>query len=616
MSRFDEETVDPTVSTVVTHPFRIDMDAATGLPKAVVFLPGAKEEQVVNCRDWPLFDANFALAFAEGFAKAHIGNRPITRSTGMKNLRIGFFRWLDEQKLGPTLRLTDFDSAFFQRFDKWLDRMDGAGTRHIGISTALHWRSALSVVVQQMVVGSLSESLAADFRLPRNPFAGRTRQVKPTAPLDLEIFAKFCQATESEGCAAISTMRRRKRLLENGRRLLAMQASKTRVATAMPHTEENSLGLLLATLEATFGPVLPPLEEIREKSVDIYDQIQDWGAATIYSVMHPSQYDLLPLAQQLALYTGFNESALIGLKDKAGIAEHSLLGMDRIVIKSFKARANKFVSASFVMSEEVMSPTSIVHAIRQWTKEIRAVAPPEISDDFWLYVPKHNSRERSVRTLNFTPGTAVNPDLRNAQHRFSKTHHLPPIGFRQIRATVAALAHDLFGGDVRAVMDFLQHSSSVTLKNYTSGVAAARYSEIIGTVQTLRERWVQTGGKLDPRVLAEVGDPGAATPGWNCIDPYSSPIPGQRQGRLCDAYGFCPICPHAKVNLNSPIALARIRQVKAALEEAKGTVLPERWHQAMEPAYRAIVEIWLPFFSEAVVKQANLVRPSPIVPFD
>lgn len=617
MSRFDAGNSNSTTLPVAAEPYRIEVDPSNRQPKAVIFLPGSKEEQIFTCRRWPLLEPDFAFAFAEGFAKANIGNRPTTRIAGLHNLERGFFRWLRESKAGLTLHPADLDSAFFQEFDRWLDRKDDSGTRLIGISTALHRRSALAVVIEQMLGSRFSENLSKDFRLTRNPFAGRTRQTKPTPPLDLEIFTKFIRATETEVRTAILTMRRRKRLLENGRRILAMRAPRARTAPPTPGTEESSLGLLIATLEATFGSVLPSLEEIRRTSMDIYDQIQDWGAAMIYSVMHPSQYDLLPLAQQLALYTGFNESALVGLKDRAGIAEHSLLGMERLVIKSFKARANKYVSASFLISEEILGPASIVRAIRQWTKEIRAVAPSEIKDDFWLYVPKHNSRERTVRTLNFAPNTVTNHDLRNAQNRFSKTHGLPRIGFRQIRATVAAIAHDLFGGDVRAVMDFLQHSSSeLTLRSYTSGVAAARYREIIGTVQVLRERWVQTNGRLDPRVLAEVGDPGAATPGWNCIDPYSSPIPGQRHGRLCDAYGFCPTCPHAKINLNSPVALARVRQVKTALERARGIVLPERWKSVMDPAYRAIVEFWLPFFSEAVVKQADLIHPSPIVPFD
>ncbi|HET6912257.1 MAG TPA: hypothetical protein VFH71_02810 [Rhodanobacteraceae bacterium] len=557
--------------------------------------------QEFDCKNWLRLEKALALSFAEAFVSANLGNAPITRAANYQNIELGFMRWLGGKAASGSITFSDLTADFFSQFDTWLDRIDQHGKRIIKMSTALHWRASIAGVIGQLLIGPSGSKLPSTCRLRRNPFAGRTRETSPEEPFDLETFTKFLRAVKQKVVESYQLLDRSQELIKSGEQLLLEDKGR------------GTKARLLATLRQRFGPVMPPLNKIRKAAPDLYDNIQDWGGGAIYRYMHPSQYDLLPLAYFVAVCTAFNESAVLGLQDK-NVRLETVMGVDRIIFSSFKARAAKNVVCSFVATEEPLNPYRIVKLVRAWTHLLRPAAPAAIAGDFWLFVPRFNSRERHVRSMK-NPQIGLNYDLNNAQVAFSKEHGLPRIGFRRLRATVAALAQDLFGGDIRAVMEFLQHSASdTTLAHYTTGVAAARYSEIVANVQVLRDRWVASNGKIDPRLIAQSGDPGAATPGFHCLDPYDSPVPGQRRGRLCDASGTCPVCPHAQVDISSQVAYAQLLQVRLATIAAKEHVLPQRWKVALEPVLEALSGFWLELFPDSVRKQAESIRVSlPII---
>lgn len=615
MTRFDSEGETDLNSLRSEQPYSVDYVPNEGT-LSVTFHSLLEGDHILRCNDWLWLNPEFAVAFAHAYATGNLPNAPVTRSANRQNLSDGFIYWVAQNFEKHVVNFPDFTVDLFDKFDKWLEEKDEIGSYYLNTSTALHYRSALRGVVSGLKKGEWHERLPDQCRLRKALFANKKNQNASVEPYDLPTFCSILGAIKVEAKASLRHLATRTRLLGYGRAFLDKQKGS---ASGRHSTigEGVSKGLLMARLQKEFGPVMPPLETIRLQHLELYEELQDWGAGSIYAALHPSQGDLLPFAYQLCVLTAFNPTPLLSLQLDGGVKIVRVLRSDRVVLTAYKGRSQKFVTASFLDTDRELSAPFIVNAVRTWTEDIRAVAPVSIRNDFWLFVPRYNSRDRSVRTMRLDTKSGVNYDVNNAVTAFHKLHGLPRVSFVRIRATVAALAHDLFGGDLRAMMDFLQHSNpEVTLRNYTSGVGKARHREIISTVQQLRERWVLTDGKLDPRILAQTGDPSATTPGWQCADAYNSPIPGQKPGRLCDAYGSCAACPLARVDHKSAVSFARIDQVCRALENAKHRVLPERWAEGLAPLHQAITEFWLPAFSEDIALEAQQIHLTPIVPFD
>ncbi|MBT2117784.1 hypothetical protein KK141_17265 [Dyella sp. LX-66] len=615
MSRFETETYQ--ADQEGSRPtYRIDHNEVDGQETlAVIFPPVLDKDQRVDVSSFLYLERAFALAFAHAFAVANLSNEPLSRRGNGSNISDGFLNWVARNFGKGAIGFPQFELSLFDQWDQWLVEKDHQGKYRLGTSTLMHYRSAISGVISALKVGDWRDQIHENCRLRKAPFAQKENQSKNVQPYDIHTFCRILVAIKQETKQSLKRLAVRTRLLEHGRALLARQDSGSSGRTDM--SEAISKGLLMAKLQRAFGPVMPRLDVVKAHHEDLYDELQDWGASDIYGALHPSHQDLLPFAYQLCILTAFNPSTLLSLNIVDGIKTVRVLGAERVVFTAYKGRKKQYVTCSFLETDTDLSAPFIVKAVRTWTADIRTVASPDMADDFWLYVPRYNSSVREVRTMKLPKELGYNMDINNAVTKFQKVHALPRVSFARLRATVAALAHDLFGGDVRAVMDFLQHSSpEVTLKNYTNGVGKARHSEIIATVQQLRERWILSDGTIDPRVMAETGDPSATTPGWQCADPYNSPIPGQKPGRLCDAYGSCPSCPMARVNIRSAVSYARISQVRRELEEAKHRVLPERWALGLAPMHRAITEFWIPAFSESIVAEASQVYVKPIIPFD
>lgn len=620
MSRFDD------ISVPATHkedraPYWLEHnDLESGSSLWINFSNGTGPDQRLDCGVFLHFETTFAIAFATAFAQSHVTKERSTRHTRWQALRYGFIRWITLTFPPKSISFGAFDVRLFDRFDAWTLERDEFGKHLVPTETARHWRSSLAAIIEQMKRND-EGNLPSNCRLRKAPYAGSGNAENKTEPFDLATFGAFLNAVRIELEEAYTLISERTALLMEGRDLLANLGTprKDAVYHQSPQglTERQSKALLLAKLQRQFGPSLPAMQSIKLTDEALYDDIQDWSAAEIYGLLHPTAILLLPFAYQLCVLTAFNAGTLLKLKIDEGIQERNILGSKRIIFSAYKARVKRYVTQSYMASDDRFGPSELVASVKSWTNDLRPIADPFIANDFWLYMPGNNAQKREVRSFATTAYTGVNTDVNNAIKIFQKRHGLPRIGFRRIRATVATLAHDLFGGDVRAVMDFLQHrSSTTTMAHYTNGSARSRYAEVVATVQMLRERWIASNGSLDPRVLAETGDPGATTPGWQCADPFNSPVPGQIVGRLCDAYGLCPTCPHAKVRLDSPVALARIRQVLNVLEDSKKSVPFERWNAGLAPIHQVIKEFWIPAFSYEVATQADRIYTSPIVPFD
>lgn len=198
---------------------------------------------------------------------------------------------------------------------------------------------------------------------------------------------------------------------------------------------------------------------------------------------------------------------------------------------------------------------------------------------------------------------------RNNLMRFIADHRLKHFTLAQIRATGSDLISEISRGDIAAQKEKLNHASArTTVQHYESSTAKKRRKEErLAPEIALRDRRLASHGKADTRGQnLSAAQKTAVTPGFLCFDPENSPIAGQVWGRLCSAYGMCPNCPLASVNVKSPTSLFRILQFKGRLEEASISCSSQRWLRVWQPQLTA-VESWLRGFDPFIFEMAAKV---------
>ena len=158
-------------------------------------------------------------------------------------------------------------------------------------------------------------------------------------------------------------------------------------------------------------------------------------------------------------------------------------------------------------------------------------------------------------------------------------------------------------------------SPNTTLTSYTRDAFHRRNEEMLANGMQQLDRKYLSDGRIDAagrhRLRADLG---SATPGFACLDPYSSPFeksdaakddqPNERsKGRLCQAYGKCPMCPLAMIDPSSPESYAYLYKLREALEEARGRLGATwiaRWAQVSEK----LTTLWARLFvDEDVVRK-------------
>jgi hypothetical protein len=224
-----------------------------------------------------------------------------------------------------------------------------------------------------------------------------------------------------------------------------------------------------------------------------------------------------------------------------------------------------------------------------------------------------------VKSYQHLTGDASNDRVWNwALARFIQDHALEPFTLKQIRTTWLDFAHDEFGGDMRALLALGGQKSPDTINlHYMSDGARQRNDERLGEAVNLMWRDRATGDRADARRATEFGgDPGAATPGWICLDPYDSPVPGQRRGRACEAYGRCRGCPLAQIDAGSPIACYYAYDLLARIDEAREKIGPQNWVTKWAPLRQRLTGYWLRLFPEDVYGSSTLLQLRPIPPVE
>lgn len=555
-------------------------------------------------------------AFASSALRIWDQNTERTKRTALYDIERGLLSFLSDNALND-IALEDINPELLSRFSSWLDSQKNSqtGTLHSPNTKRKRFGFARSIIVDLQ-----GKNLGVPrFSIRRNLWPEAHKQTVHTTPLTDQTMSSLYLAALQEIHETVTAYRWARRAI----------ASNTQCAQSILSSREikraplkASLGLTLSIINIKYQGVIPPIDEIQNDSSALRNSIaaDHGGYKRIEPMFYPTTRTWIPFFIILQIFFATNTETLLSaqLNDFRLV---NILGQRRIHFTPEKKRSKSTIQrSSYPAIWKRDNPYYIYRFLIEWSKRIRPTAHLAHASALWLSVPRltpKKSHRTELRAIQPTL-TAHKSTIDNALKNFLERHGLPYLQFRQIRPTALEIVDRLTGGDIRAISAFAGHRSvQVTDRHYTSAAAARRDDYAVSLVENDRHRWLETGGKRHARERHKEDDCSAVTPGWRCLDPYDSPRPGATKGKLCAAYGECPLCPLATTDTTSSHDLARQLQFREQVVETLGEVSPERWSNHYRQVLHKLDTVWLPAFSDsAVVKDASALNLSPLPPLE
>lgn len=523
----------------------------------------------------------------------------------------GLLAFLRERAEPQTVHIADIDQNLVGEFKAWLAQRDSEGAPRWKPSSQAKLFAVVKTLASRWRASKrFTSHVPKGLQLEADNFHGRKVSSEPVRVLDDEALQLIMRAALAE-CRAL--------------RLAVESAWKQLDNEAL--CEDDSSKRLRATrlkYQGCHGGVFPTYQWLYDNDRKLWDELLGRGKvigsdlALLRLPFMPTGRDLIPFVLLLAFYTGFNPEALRGIK-LSDIDYPDGLGGKRIRFAPFKGRSARSQIRTFALGDPD-GPAAMVEFLTKWSAPIRKLgAPSEAELLFAMVAPSDNSGSPSAQCSVFRHEKGSGTRWHWNFQKFIKENQLPSFTLAQVRKTTLDLVHEMTGGDLKAVAVVGGQRSAQTIEDhYTSDAARLRNSERLGGIMATRERWVGSGGAAtDSRSEPRSSDLGAATPGFHCLDPFASPIPGEVEGRLCQAYGSCPKCPLACARRGDPYVLARFIQLRSEIATAQEELDSRRWTAAWLPALTRLDEHWIPVCAtpETMAAAAQLTLP-PLPPLE
>ncbi|WP_353163336.1 hypothetical protein [Salinisphaera shabanensis] len=556
------------------------------------------QPQILNV-SWLLSLPHLAEPLAEallarGMKKTSRDARAVEAS-GIKN---GLCKYLVHHQL-ERIQLTELTRSFGTRFANHQKKKKGAS------STKALQNSAARCVISELRSLPSGKTIPQDFFIPIKVERGVQRQTTPTRVLDRVELARLIGTCER-------TLREYHQTWETTERLLAEHSHHIPDPLSDTSGSYCELGIALCALNELYPRgTIGPYHDLCRRNSRLRYAIAKYhgGFGPITRNFYPDSNIIIAAMLMVAIKTAYNPSVIKGLSF-SDIEEIDSLGDRRLKISPYKARAKSKQPKSFPISQDFKNPAMVISLVGKWTTRLRQSAPMQYRNNVFMFKPAKKGNDGII--------SGDDHDWKPALKRFVASNNLPSfLSFKNLRATTLDIAHQQFGGDIRAVQVIGgQKKIDVIDKHYTSDGMRQRNNEYLATNMSLRTRTVDTGGLIDPRAEPDYSDKAAATPGWACMDPFDSPVIGERQGRLCRAYGACPGCALAGLR-HTPYALARALQLKGAMMDAQAQVSPHRWLEVWARRLERLNEFWLPMFTnERLIEDARQLFLPPLPPLE
>ena len=552
--------------------------------------------------------------FAEGMLQWGKLLDPKSRVSSRDHLRRYWFAYLSECRLHaiPPERL---DEQVMAGFNVWLHQKRKKNGQPLNPNTIRHTLGDLRNVLDKAPGAEMLLDL-----VPAGP-RGANRSTEPTEVLQFDELLQVIAAAEREVLALRDRCDEGKRLLEQGHTLLNKGVVLARNPRINPEAlSEPNVALAMAMLIERYPGVIPDLDVIAAQDTNLEATIRlALGQRTATGYLYSSGRDLVPLAICIAFATAFNPDTVLGLKwedidrtvdrlgkravkfdvrtgdndERAEVVEPDAITDTSLVrISGDKPRAMS--SLIRLLDGEASGPGQVslnlvLDLLAALTARIRPyVVAPEYRDCVFLFVQKVAAK-RAKGFGSLKKGRAGDIVWQLSLANFINDHKLPDFTLKTLRATLLDFVQLFNRGDLEAARQVGNHGSRLTTwTHYTGDLVRRLLQEATGETLLVRERWLDSGGKIDPRRHRESTKKGCATPGWMCLDPFDSPRPNQRKGRLCTAYGECPDCPLAAARPDNPRNVMLYEALRRAVYRSVTRVTAPVWHQRWAPVVGAL----------------------------
>lgn len=598
---------------------RIEHGTADGKPTLTAIFPkkGGGEPQRVDL-NFMLEFPGLADFFGEAFLKAMKANVIRTRIEAARNLSSYWFAYLRGRGY-TNLRPENLDEQIVTGFTTWLHK----GRKADG--NALH---PMTIGVR---LGALRGALGASNMphlvdlVPRGP-RGATRKTNPTEVLQFDQLLAVIGAVEKKVLALRDHWQKGQSLLMQGRELLRHGALlvKNPNGNKVKAAGESNLALALAMIDARYHGVIPDYKVIIADNELLGKTIQyAIGTKTMTGYFYASSHELVPLALSIAIATVFNPYTVLKLNWKdidrnvdplsngRRAVQFDVTEEDDKVEASMEAEASNATESPLakitgdkpragrqlvrLLDPEAsgvneVSLNMVLDLLIAMTEQIRpfVIEPERYGDRIFLHV----QRSRVKRPKGFggdTYDAGGDEVWRKALRHFIKDNNLPEFTLKTIRATMLDYVQLFNRGDLEAARQVGNHASRITTwTHYTSSLVKRMLKESTGETLLVRARWLDSDGKIDPRKHRELTNKGCATPGWMCLDPFDSPRPNQKQGRLCSAYGECPDCPLSAARPDNPRNVMLYEALRRAIYRSITRVTAPMWQDRWAPVVAAL----------------------------
>lgn len=491
---------------------------------------------------WTFLDDEAATAFAEGYALWAGGFGSFeSRKAGVANLKAGWASFLKRKEGQPRLTLASIDTALIDRFDAWLFKQHPTSRR----TRTAKMRAVRETIDRLRLMPKWQDLLAEEVEFPTKR---RDRGVRTSTKNKGLGEANF----EALWLAAARKSRRLVALHERRKAALARWAGRT------PTLQEAAADpAALATLLVQMHPegIIPSRTAHGRKGVGLIPTAH-WERAR--SLLFPDIDELLPAILILSIVFAYNPGVVKKLRYKLDYRFGTSMGRKRLFLSPIKHRPKpKRQRHSVVVSEDGDNPGRVIRFLEERTAFLRARSAPPHSRMLILWQSKGEEKSFLGNSNAFNQALA----------EFAARHRIAGLQMKRIRPSTLDRIHLITGGDLLKVKAYAHHTSiQTTFQDYETDAIAQRDTEALGLSMMDTQRFVASRGSVQPFLVAPELDKGSATPGYACIDPLTSPIPGEEDGVLCKAYGRCPICPHSALQM-TPRAYAYLDALVARIDE-------------------------------------------------
>lgn len=564
-----------------------------------------------------------------------------------RELKSGFFMFLEKESLN-NIKLEQLTTSHIEGFKTWLDQADRTRVAIYELNTREHHMSHLRKVVAYLKQSEKwAPQLASDLHIRPGMWAGQQGGSKPTPIIHAEDYQKIYRACKKEIIEITGLVQAMREALQanlNHATELAQDPAekKVRVKRGSVDNPYEDLGVLLAILHHRYPRQILSVEWINNLNDRTLSRaIRERGIENIIACFYPTARNLVPFVLMMAIHLDYNKATLMGSKvgdyrifsGKFGSPEFSasasLIEEEGVADAAAERKEEKLFRGAPVKKRSLYrpqerilpaeeapdNPAFIWQFLVEWTAWFRPAAAAEWQDRLFLYVPGSSSANKRMRGFDGDTDPGADHSFNYAYKAFFSNHGLKYYSFKQFRPTGLDIVDVEFGGDIRAKQGAGGHATmQTTYQSYTTDAQIQRGDEALAQVSVVRERFRNTQGKSDPRRKPDNADVGAATPGWTCSDPYSSPL--YEKNKLCIGYGHCPSCPLGSMTPNDCYSAAQAFNLLDAIDKAVETMAPAAWVERYGPSRNALTKFWLPQVPTHVLDQVREMKLPPLPPLE